>query len=101
MALHARKLKKRAADLLRIEDRLTHFFKLIFNPDYAEQHAPAASQQNVRPDQRLRQAQELYNELRPLDEKGFHTIFEEVQRVGLFLGETKAAHEWKYSLLDL
>lgn len=76
MALHARKLKKRAADLLRIEERLTHFFKLIFNPDYAEQHAlPASSQRTIRLDQRLRQAQELFNELRPLDEKGFRTIF--------------------------
>lgn len=87
---------------MRIEDRLTHFFKLIFNPDYAELHAHSASTQQIAsPDQRLRQAQELFNELRPLDEKGFRTIFEEVQRVGLFLGEAKAGRELKYSLLGL
>lgn len=49
----------------------------------------------------MRQAQELFNELRPLDDKGFRTIFEEVQRLGLFLGETKAGNEWKYRLLEL
>lgn len=36
---YERKLKKRVVKLLAIEERLTHFYKIIFNPDYAITHS--------------------------------------------------------------
>lgn len=45
MGLYERKLKKRVVQLMRIEDRLTHFYKIVFNPDYAELHTTTSPQQ--------------------------------------------------------
>jgi hypothetical protein len=32
-------MKKRVVKLLAIEEKLTHFYKIIFNPDYAITHS--------------------------------------------------------------
>jgi hypothetical protein len=41
LSFYEKKLKKRVAKLFQIEDKLTHFFKIIFNPDYADQNNPS------------------------------------------------------------
>lgn len=86
--LYERKLKKRVAKLFQIEDKLTHFFKIIFNPDYAEMQA--RERQNPQPkenrlDEKFRQVRELSEEMRPMNEKHFKVVFEEIQRLGLLV----------------
>jgi hypothetical protein len=63
LKLYPRKLNKRVAALCAIEDRLTHFYKLKFNSDYALQFTPSQPPPDHTPTARtkLTQVTELFS----------------------------------------
>lgn len=55
----------------------------------------------ARVEEKFKQVWELSEELKPMNEKQFKLVFEEIQRLAIFIEESRAGREWEYKVSDL
>ena len=77
---------------------------MIFNPDYADQAKAKANLNttdlNSRMEKKMGELGQLYNEMRPINEKSFKIIFSEIQQLALYFQQHKAGKEWEHRLSE-